>query len=85
VPYLNKAVIRAWMVEHNWTLRRLAEECSAVGEDTFPVGTLSNAVRGLDPMRPGRVQVICKVTARYGDGIPYWRLVADKPRSDATD
>jgi hypothetical protein len=27
-------------------------------------------------MRPGRIRVICKVTAKYGDGIPYAQLVA---------
>lgn len=77
MPYLNRAVIRGWLVERNWTVGRLAEECSALGEDTFPIGTVRNAVNGLDPMREGRIRVICKVTARYGDGIPYARLVAE--------
>lgn len=78
MPKLNRAVIRAWLVEHNWTVDRLAEECSALGEDTFAAGTVRNAVNGIDPMREGRIRVICKVTARYGDGIPYARLVADE-------
>jgi hypothetical protein len=77
MPKLNRAVIREWLAEHNWTVGRLAEECSAFGEDSFPAGTLRNAVNGLDPMREGRIRVICKVTARYGDGIPYTRLVAE--------
>ena len=77
MPKLNRAVIREWLAEHNWTVGRLARECSALGEDSFPTGTLRNAVNGLDPMREGRIRVICKVTARYGDGIPYARLVAE--------
>lgn len=71
-------MIRAWLVEHNWTVRRLAEECSALGQDFFSEGTVRNAVNGIDPMRPGRITVICKVTAKYGDGISYRRLVADE-------
>ena len=82
VPKLNRAVIRAWLVEHNWTVDRLADECSVLGEDTFPAGTVRNAVNGIDPMREGRIRVICKVTARYGDGIPYRRLVADEHGSE---
>jgi hypothetical protein len=84
MPKLNRDVIRAWLVEHNWTVRRLAEECSLLGEDTFSEGTVRNAVNGLDPMREGRIRVICKVTARYGDGIPYQRLVVDNG-NDATE
>ena len=41
---------------------------------------MRNAVNGLDPMREGRIRVICKVTARYGDGIPYRHLVARRER-----
>lgn len=85
MPKLNRDVIRAWLVEHNWTVRRLADECSVLGEDTFVEGTVRNAVNGIDPMRPGRIQVICKVTARYGDGIPYRRLVVDDNGSDAAE
>lgn len=77
MPKLNRDVIRAWLAEHNWTVRRLAEECSVLGDDTFSEGTVRNAVNGRDPMREGRIRVICRVTARYGDGIPYRRLVAD--------
>lgn len=82
MPKLNRAVIREWLAEHNWTIGRLAEECSAHGVDTFAVGTVRNAVNGVDPMREGRIRVICKVTARYGDGIPYRRLVAEDDGSD---
>jgi hypothetical protein len=82
VPKLNREVIRAWLVEHNWSVRRLAEECSALGEDTFSEGTMRNAVNGIDPMRPGRITVICKVTARYGDGIPYRRLTVGAEDGD---
>lgn len=85
MPRLSRDVIRAWLVEHNWTVRRLAEECSALGEDTFSEGTVRNAVNGLDPMREGRIRVICKVTARYGDGILYRRLVVDDNESGAAE
>jgi hypothetical protein len=77
MPYLNRDVIRRWLEEHNWSIKRLAEECSTLGEDTFPVGTLRNAVNGIDPMRPGRIRVICKVTAKYGDGISCEQLTLD--------
>jgi hypothetical protein len=77
MPKLNREVIRDWLDEHNWTVGRLAEECSALGEDKFSEGTVRNAVNGIDPMRKGRIRVICKVTARYGDGISYARLVDD--------
>ena len=81
MPKLNREVIRQWLHDHNWPVRRLAEECSALGEDTFTEGTVRNAVNGLDPMREGRIRVICKVTARYGDGISYARLVAEDGRA----
>ena len=77
MPKLDRAVIRTWLEEHNWTVQRLADECSALGEDTFPEGTVRNVVNGIDPMRPGRIHVICRVTAKYGDGIPYTQLVED--------
>jgi hypothetical protein len=81
MPKLKRDVIREWLDEHNWTVRRLAEECSTLGEDTFAEGTVRNAVNGIDPMRPRRIRVICKVTAKYGDGIAYTQLV-DTPPSD---
>ncbi|MPZ83424.1 MAG: hypothetical protein GEV28_24745 [Actinophytocola sp.] len=59
-------------------MARLAEECSALGEDTITEGVMRNAVNGIDPMRPGRIMLISKVTAKFGDGIPYRQLVADE-------
>jgi hypothetical protein len=32
---------------------------------------MRNAVNGIDPMRPGRINLISKVTAKYGDGLKY--------------
>jgi hypothetical protein len=78
MPKLNRKVIRDWLEDHNWSIARLAMECSAVSEDVFAEGTVRNAVNGIDPMRPGRIRVICKVTAHYGDGIPYTRLVVNE-------
>lgn len=77
MPRLNRELIRTWLEDHNWTVARLTAECNALGEDTFTEGTMRNAVNGIDPMRPGRIKVICKVLAKYGDGIPYARLVSD--------
>jgi hypothetical protein len=77
VPKLRREVIRSWLEEHNWTVGRLTAECNALGEDTFSEGTLRNAVNGIDPMRPGRIKVICRVLASYGDGIAYEELSAD--------
>lgn len=75
MPKLNRELMRTWLEQHNWTVRRLAAECNALGLDTFSEGTLRNAVNGIDPMRPGRIRVICKVTAKYGDGLAYDELV----------
>jgi hypothetical protein len=80
VPKLRRAVIRTWLEEHNWTVQRLTAECNALGLDTFSEGTVRNAVNGIDPMRPGRIRVICRVTAKYGDGIPYAELVEDRDK-----
>lgn len=76
MPKLNRELIRGWLEDHNWSIARLAAECTAFGEDVFAEGTLRNAVNGIDPMRPGRIKVICNVTRKYGDGIPYALLVA---------
>jgi hypothetical protein len=76
MPKLNRDVIRSWLEEHNWSIKRLAEECSALGEDTIPEGTMRNAVNGIDPMRPGRIRLICKTTSIYHDGITYDRITA---------
>ena len=72
MPYLNRAVIREWLVEHNWSVGRLAQECGALGEDTIPEGVMRNVVNGVDPMRPGRIR---RVTEKYGDGILCQRLM----------
>jgi len=75
VPHLNRERIRTWLEDHNWSVTRLAAECNALGHDEIPEGTLRNAVNGIDPMRPGRIKLICRVTANYGDGIAYDQLV----------
>ena len=85
MPYLNREVIRQWLVEHNWSVGRLAQECGALGEDKVPDGVMRNAVNGIDPMRPGRINLISRVTEMYGDGIPYRELAADENRSGTTD
>jgi len=74
MPMLDRERIRTWLEDHNWSVERLAAECSEVGEDTIPEGTMRNAVNGIDPMRPGRIKLICRVTTKYGDGIPYAEL-----------
>jgi hypothetical protein len=76
MPRLNRDVIRSWLEDHNWSIKRLAEECSALGDDTIPEGTMRNAVNGIDPMRSARIKLICKITAIYGDGISYRRLAS---------
>ena len=70
--------MRGWLVDHNWSIGRLAEECNVLGLDDITEGTMRNAVNGIDPMRPGRIKLICRVTAKYGDGIPYEQIVADE-------
>jgi hypothetical protein len=82
VPKLNKTVIREWLIEHNWSIARLAKECNALGMGYFNTETMRNVVNGIDPMAPGRIRVVCRVTARYGDGIPYERLVAESTQTD---
>jgi hypothetical protein len=76
MPRLNRELIRGWLEDHNWSVARLTAECNLMGEDTFSEGTVRNAVNGIDPMRPGRIKVICRVLARYGDGVPYEHLIA---------
>lgn len=75
MPKLNRHRIRTWLEHRNWTVQRLTEECNAISEDTFAEGTVRNAINGIDPMRPGRIHVISKVTAKYGDGLSYTDLV----------
>lgn len=76
MPKLNRNVIRSWLEEYNWSIKRLADECSALGNDTIPEGTMRNGVNGIDPMRPARIRLICRVTAIYGNGISYGRLAS---------
>lgn len=82
MPKLNREVIREWLEEHNWTVGRLAEECSTLGQDVFREGSLRNAVNGIDPMRARRIRVICKVTAKFGDGLSYAELV-EQPKQES--
>jgi hypothetical protein len=81
MPKLNRNRIRLWLENHNWSIGRLAEECSSLSDDDIPEGTMRNAVNGIDPMRPGRIRLISKITARYDDGIPYQQLIA--PENDS--
>lgn len=74
MPKLNRDVIRTWLDEHNWSVRRLAEECNSLGGDTISEGTMRNAVNGIDPMRTGRINLISRVTAKYGDGLTFAQL-----------
>ncbi|MPZ82605.1 MAG: hypothetical protein GEV28_20275 [Actinophytocola sp.] len=68
MPKLNRELIREWLRNHNWSIGRLTREC--------------NAVNGIDPVRAGRINVICRVMAVYGDGIPYERLVLGEPQRE---
>lgn len=84
MPWMNRDVIRGWLARHNWSVSRLARECSALGEDTFPEGTMRNVVNGIDPAREGRIHVVAKVTAKFGDGLTYEALVAPNRPTRAT-
>jgi hypothetical protein len=77
VPHLNRERIRGWLDDHNWSIGRLTAECNDLGLDDISEGTMRNAVNGIDPMRRGRIKLICRVTAKYGDGIAYEHLVED--------
>lgn len=79
MPWLNRALIRRWLEDHNWSIERLAEECSALSPDLISVRTMRNAVDGAGPMRYGRVRLICQVTQKHGDGIRYEQLVRRAP------
>lgn len=78
MPHLNRARIRGWLDAHNWSVARLTAECNVLDEEDIAEGTMRNAVNGIDPMRPGRIMLICRVTAKYGDGIAYDQLVEDR-------
>jgi hypothetical protein len=77
VPRLKRERIRTWLEDHNWSIGRLTVECNVLGVDDITEGTMRNAVNGIDPMRPGRIKLICRVTAQYGDGIAYEQIVED--------
>ena len=83
MPKVNKTVIRAWLITHNWSIAQLARECNALGMGYFNTETMRKAVNSVDPMSRERIMVICRVTARYGDRIPYERLVAETVPSDS--
>jgi len=78
VPKLNTTVIQEWLIKHRWSIARLAKECTALRMGYFNTDTMRNVVNGIDQMRPGRIRAICRVTYRYGDGIPYERLIAEQ-------
>jgi hypothetical protein len=80
VPRLRRDRIRTWLEDHNWSISRLTAECNVLGLDDITEGTMRNAVNGIDPMRPGRIKLICRVTAKYGDGISYEQILEDGPR-----
>ncbi|WP_154814786.1 hypothetical protein [Actinophytocola xinjiangensis] len=75
MPKLNRDLIRAWLEDNNWTVARLTRECNTLTEDTIAEGTMRNVTNGIDPMRPGRIKVICRVLAKYGNGLPYEQLI----------
>lgn len=77
MPRLNRERLRSWLEDHNWSIRRLTAECNLLGLDDITEGTMRNAVNGIDPMRPGRIKLISRVTAKYGDGIAYDQIVED--------
>lgn len=37
---------------------------------------MRNVINGIDPVRPGRIRLIARVTAKYGDGLSYATLLA---------
>jgi hypothetical protein len=39
-------LIQAWKTDHNWFIERLAQECSALAEDTISVGVMRDVVNG---------------------------------------
>lgn len=77
MPRLNRERIRGWLDDHNWSIGRLTMECNDLGVDDITEGTMRNVVNGIDPMRPRRIKLICRVTAKYGDGIAYEQIIED--------
>jgi hypothetical protein len=76
---LNQELIQTWLVTHHLTVKRLAFECSELSVDTVSEGAMRQAIFGNAPMRPGRIRLICEVTRRHGDAIPYERLALPGP------
>lgn len=79
MPKINRVLIRSWLEKHNWTVERLTDECNSITDELIPFNTMRNVVNGIDSMRPGRIRVICAVTAAQGDAIKYAELVVDPP------
>ncbi|WP_154814169.1 hypothetical protein [Actinophytocola xinjiangensis] len=76
MPKLDRETIRRWLEDHDWSVKRLANECSVLSGEEFPEGTMRNVINGIDPVRPGRIRLIARVTAKYGDGLSYATLLA---------
>lgn len=75
MPKINRDIIRRWLEERDWSVTRLTAEFNRISEDKIPEGTMRNVVNGIDPMRPGRIRTLCRVTANHGDGLSYEQLV----------
>jgi len=76
MPLLNRDLIRGWLEDRNWSMQRLADECLGIDpDDDISEGVMRNAVNGHDPMRPGRIRLIVKVTEKYGSALSYEHLV----------
>lgn len=75
MPRIRRELIRAWLASHDWSITRLARECSALTEDTISEGAMRNVVNGIASTRIGRIKLICRVTAEHGDGIAYEELI----------
>jgi hypothetical protein len=83
MPFLNRPRIRGWLDDHNWSYQRLADACLEIDPaDKMSSEVVRNAVMGHDPIRPGRVRLIEKVTQKAGDPIPYSELVAEEKKEE---
>ena len=77
MPHLNRTQIRGWLERRNWSIQRLTDELHAVDpDDLVPVDVVRNCVNGHDPMRPGRIRNIEKVTVKYAEPVSFEQLVA---------
>lgn len=84
MPRIRRELICSWLVDHAWSVKRLAQECSALTEDTISEGAMRNVVNGTDSARIGRIKLICRVTAKYGDGITYEELIIKETHQEPT-